>query len=469
VRTREVTFECVFGGLSANPEPGQAVFVPLKASLTEDRLPEDDVRYVVVPVVAALPVVFVDQYGADEDAARGRLGETRHLRRLLAPRTSRADAPRQLIKVRHVAPGEVSRDVLADARLVVVAGVREPGAMAGLLADYVRNGGQLLIGAGVDFDPAAWQSAGWLEGNGILPLPLLPEPLGATPEEAGETLQPFGLSVESLTDERIFRLVGVSDAELQALYSEPFFFKTVRVDGSAATLSAQAAREERPARVLARFQNTERSIFLVSRAIGRGEVVFCASGLLSSWNTLPKTNAVLMFDRLLRGMVQRTLPERNFSPSDQLTIPLPSNSAGLALTLSRPGQINEQPLEVSYTSASERGVLMTGLLERGVYWIRGWRGGAATAGLKPAWELPLAVGGESAESDLTAVGPREMEKLADERLLRWVAAGEPIDLAGDATAGQSTWWWLALVVLLLLVMEMSIIAFPGFATMRAGQ
>src|SRR5205823_10898460 len=133
--TRELSFECVFSGLTELPEPGQAVFVPLRAAITPDRLPADDERFLAVPVVAALPVVFIDQYGPDEeDATRGRLGETRHLRRLLAPKTSRADAPRQLINVRHIAPDGLSRELLTDARLVVVAGVRQPDAMAGPLA-----------------------------------------------------------------------------------------------------------------------------------------------------------------------------------------------------------------------------------------------------------------------------------------------------------------------------------------------
>src|SRR5262245_27037201 len=67
-------------------EPGQSVFVPATIALAPDQLPADDARHLVVPVVAALPVMFVDQYGAaGEDPQRNRYGETFHLRRLLAP------------------------------------------------------------------------------------------------------------------------------------------------------------------------------------------------------------------------------------------------------------------------------------------------------------------------------------------------------------------------------------------------
>ncbi|MBW8883773.1 MAG: BatA domain-containing protein, partial [Planctomycetia bacterium] len=418
--TREVSFECTLSGLAELPEPGQAVFVPLQATIGPDRLPADDQRCLAIPVVAALPVIFIDQYGeGEEDAARGRLGETRHLRRLLAPRTSHSGSPRQLISVRHVSPDSLSRELLTDARLVVVAGVRQPGPMADLLAEYIRQGGQLMIAAGADFDPAAWNAAGWQDGNGILPLPLLAEPIGSTPEEAADKLEPFTLAIDSLTEESIFQLAGVAEADLKALYAEPFFFKAVQVDDSPATLTRLKADAVEPAvdesgknergidrepQVLARFETRNRAIFLVSRKIGRGSALFCSSGLLSSWNTLPKTNAILIFDRLLRGMIQNTLPQQNIGPMDWLTLPLPRLNQNLAMTLSRPGRVTEDPLEVSYIGAQERGVRLTGLLSRGIYQIHSRRISSATeaAAVKPVWELPLAVNGMSDESDLTA-------------------------------------------------------------------
>ena len=53
--------------------------------MPSDRLEIDDSRYLAVPVVAALPVVFVDQYGESEDPKRNRFGETRQF-----PRTAGA-------------------------------------------------------------------------------------------------------------------------------------------------------------------------------------------------------------------------------------------------------------------------------------------------------------------------------------------------------------------------------------------
>ena len=92
-------------------------------------------------MVAALPVVFVDQYGAEEDGKRNRYGETRHLRRLLAPVTERAATrPGSWSNVRHVKIDQLDRDMLKDARLVVIAGVASPEGAVALLRDYVGRG-----------------------------------------------------------------------------------------------------------------------------------------------------------------------------------------------------------------------------------------------------------------------------------------------------------------------------------------
>lgn len=541
--TREIDFECVFNTLSELPEPNHPVFVPLKATIAPDRLAADDQRYLAVPVVAALPVVFVDQYGPEqEDAIKGRLGETRHLRKLLAPKSSRADAPRQLVSVRHLTQEELTQDALADARLVVIAGLREPGSLVPLLRDYVRQGGQLVIAAGADFDPAAWNDAAWQGGNGILPLPLAREPLGETPDVAGENLKPFFLSFDSLAGEDYFHIAGIGEAELRDLYAEPFFFKAAAVDSSPEVLATwkqaeikrledeltqlaglrQAAtgkkdegdepapaidpaklRELRPnwlswaaeagdlaepvlpedaaqrqrlletlaqahaPHVLARYDLPGRPAFLVARPIGRGEVLFCSTGLLSPWNTLPKTNAILIFDRILRGLTQNTLPRRNFAATERLTLPLPPSEQNLIVTLARPGQkLADEPLDVGYIGPDQRGVQVTNLYQRGIYRVTGYRPSlseqAPLVADKPVWDLPLVVSGDAAESDLTPLTRSQFEDAATAADFRWVGAGEEISLAGTAISGQNTWWWLVLVVLALLLVEMTVLAWPTF-------
>jgi hypothetical protein len=211
-------------------EPGRPAFVTAEVSIPHDRLPADDQRFLIVPVVAALPVVFVDALGSDEDPRNSRYGETFYLRRLLAPITSRTARDRQLIEVRHVKPEGLTQELLADARLVVVAGLPNPAGAVGLLREYVEQGGNLILAAGGDFDPAAWNETAWADGRGILPAPLEPAPVGHLPDETAGTLQPFLLDFDTLVHD-YFLPEGTSPDELKSMYGPPaMFFKAVAAD-----------------------------------------------------------------------------------------------------------------------------------------------------------------------------------------------------------------------------------------------
>jgi hypothetical protein len=198
-------------------------------------------------------------------------------------------------------------------------------------------------------------------------------------------------------------------------------------------------------------------------------MIFCSSGVLSSWNTLPKTNAVLLFDQIMRGMIESTLPECNLPPSERWTLPLPRAEQHLVVSLLRPGAAVEEPLDVTYVNAERRGVVVNGLLARGVYSVTGRRlAGSAQGSQEPAvWEVPLAVNGEAEESDLTPLARNKFDEQTKGTSLRWVAAGEEIELAGAVVNGQGTWWWVVLVVVVLLVAEMVVVGMPGVAQLGA--
>jgi hypothetical protein len=229
----------------------------------------------------------------------------------------------------------------------------------------------------------------------------------------------------------------------------------------------QSLAQARAPRVLARFDLPARPAFLVSRPIGRGQVLFCSSGLLSSWNTLPKTNAVLIFDRILRGLTQNTLPRRNYEATERLALPLPASEQNLVVTLARPGQrLGDEPLDVGYLGPDQRGVQLNNLFQRGVYRVTGNRPSLSEqsplAAEKPAWDLPLVVRGDEAESDLTPLTRTQFEEAAVAGDFRWIGAGEEISLAGTAIRGQNSWWWLVLAVLALLLVEMAVLMWPAF-------
>jgi len=232
-QTAEVTFEYLFND---PPEPGGVHWSTAKVSLPPDRLEIDDSRFLAVPVVAALPVVFIDQYGESEDPKRNRFGETRNFRGLLAPQTAHGQEQLHLVRVVQRRMDQLEERDLREARLVVIAGVARPESADGvrLLRDYVRQGGQLVIAAGAEFDPAAWSEQAWLDGAGILPLPLAPQPLGRTPEEAGKNLaagdfKVFSLNVNpgDVSANAYFQLPQTEPQDIVDSLREPTFFKAV--------------------------------------------------------------------------------------------------------------------------------------------------------------------------------------------------------------------------------------------------
>lgn len=574
---REVAFTHTFSGYQ--PEVGRPALAAVKVTIAPDRLPTDDQRHLVVPVVASLPVVFVDQFGASEDVLKGRVGETRHLRKLLAPTSGRrADssltalngdaqsaslyADRELVQVRHVTPAELSREMLADARLVVVAGVSPPSIeQAQLLHEYVEQGGQLVIAAGAEFDPAAWAGSPAAPlGNAelttaLLPAPLEPNFVGSLPNETSGTLRPMFLDFESLSANKYFQLAGVDEQELRDLYSEPLFFQTVAArtddatlaelrdaererlrriadflresaerrvefarqesaggvdaaaqqqqrddqqqleslepdwlawqtaepseaerlraalraaDESAETDADQSEQVERQIemlveqampRVLARLTDEAGTALLIERRIGRGDVLFMASGLYSPWNTLPRTNAFLVFDRLLRSRIRETLPQRNFEPRDQIDLPLPVDEPNLNVALYRPGQESPELLDTGFIGRNRRGVIIDKPLERGLYRIAATKSAddESQAAGTTLWETPVVVNGSSEESELSSVGAADFEQRVADANVRRVAAGEEISLAGHQIRGQTAWWWLALIVFGLLIFEMFVL------------
>lgn len=519
-QTREVSFTHEF---HAVPAEGRPAFAPATVSLPPDRVPGDDTRSVVAPVLAAVPVVFVDQTGAsDENPRLNRYGETRHLRRLLAPLVAGEEARRNLVQVRHIKIDALDREALSDARLVVIAGVPEPGPAVAMLREFVAQGGRLVIAAGGDFDADAWNAAGWLDGRGILPVPLA-GPIGQLPDAAID-IKPFFLDWKTMKDEPLFRLSGTPEDELADLYESPVFFQAVASDADASKVAqiaaadvarateeqversrlagevtrltelesrgratpadrealrqareqlealsptwlswAAAAESDSPPkpqgpRVLAAFDNG--LPFLVSRQIGHGEVVWVSSGLFSPWNTLPKTNAILLFDRLLRSLLATTLPDLNVATADQFTIPLGSGDRRADMRLIRPGE-REESLAVEALGGDAYGVTIRDMTARGVYTIVASKADLADRDRRDMvlWDRPLAANGEARESEpgvLTAAS--FAAKTGDSDAFRWVDRDAPISVDGARVSGQGSWWWLLVAALGCLVAENTLLA-----------
>lgn len=246
-QTREVEFSHLFDILADPLKPGSAVAtISVQSELqSTDQLPADNTQQIVVPIVASMPVVFVDQFGDEENLEKNRIGETYALRHLMAPRSSSDKSQRRLIHVEHVRPEGLTQELLETARLVVIAGIEKPDeAMVPLLLDYVRQGGPLVLLAGANFDPVAWQERAWLDGRGVLPAPLDPKPHGVTPEEAPQQVVPFFAAFSSMQHD-FFLVEGEEPQSLASLFETTPFFKAVQADLGANLMDALAKSDSK--------------------------------------------------------------------------------------------------------------------------------------------------------------------------------------------------------------------------------
>ena len=488
-------------------------------------------RHLVVPVVSGLPVVFVDQYGQDENLDRNEVGETYRLRRLLAPRTSTDEEQnRQLVRVRHVSIERLTEELLSDARLVVIAGVTSPGDASPLLRQYALQGGSVLIAAGADFDANAWSQAGWKDGSGILPAPLQIEPVGQLPEVAVDRLETFSLDVRTLQHD-FFQIEGEPADSLEDLYRSPVFFKAAVADVSDATIEAmvaaqtrqiveareflqqsderrkswdekerqgaltaaetaerraddnsrnevrptwlkwlnddaqlkldeispeQLAMQTRP-RVLARYSPNGLP-FMVERRIGAGRVFFVSTGLYSSWSTLTSTNAILLFDRMLRQLLEGTLPQRNFETGEVVTLPA-QKSDRLRWEVQSPGDRRE-PLTIEALSANRYGVLIRRALQQGHYDVLGTDISSEEAARSPKTRTALAFNCPPEESELSALDAIAFRERMGEGTYRWLERDDVLSVEGAQIRGRNLWKWLMVAVFLCLLAEMLILAWP---------
>jgi hypothetical protein len=505
-QTREVEFPHRF---DVAGEPGRPQWTEVTVEVRTDtpgvdRLAADNSLSLLVPVLDAVPVVFIDEYGEAEDPAAGKLGETYALRHLLAPNVASDETPRRLIQVTHVRPDEVTPGLLETARLVVVAGVEAPEGLTTTLREYAWQGGPVVILAGGAFDPAAWQEQAWLDGRGLLPVPLEAEFLGTLPTATTRELTPFYADVASLIG-RDFQISDEDPELLAALFEGTPFFQAVRADvrletlerlaaselalwtaeltrRSAAldagatqsareptwwawrsplpvygpTLSAAAIVERETPRVLAKFTGSGLP-WVVERPIGRGQVILFTSGVTSDGNLLRSSGAMYVFHRMLFRLIAETLPTRNAVAGTRLTLPY-AVGTGTGWELIRPSGRRE-PMATEALDGGVTGFVVRRTVTAGRYTVQGTTAGSATA-TPPMEAASYLVQGDPGEAALAGCSVSELRTAIGGRPVGLLSVGEPIRLTGGSRRGEGLWSYGILGVLLALLGEMVVLAAP---------
>ncbi len=254
----------------AGTRSDEPLFVPARLSITPDHLALDDYRALIVPVVARTPVLFIDQHGRGERPTENLFGETARVRKLLNSGSRDASGRKQLIRQVLRTIGEVTREDLKEARLVVIAGVEAPTPEAvALLREYVEQGGSIFLGAGDGFDPVRWTSTAWLDGAGILPAPLGDTPVGRLPRGNQTRLVSFGLDAPSVVGRALY--LDTNPDDTLKILSTPKFFKAVVADvaGARKAISeVERARIEKQRKWLDEYDRNQK-VWSTAEAAGK--------------------------------------------------------------------------------------------------------------------------------------------------------------------------------------------------------
>jgi hypothetical protein len=182
--------------------------------------------------------------------------------------------------------------------------------------------------------------------------------------------------------------------------------------------------------------------------------------MLSNWNTVAQSNAVVMWDHILRGLIRETLPRRNFPPQPRIALPLPDADRRVTIRLQRPDpeQLTE-PVDIGFVRRDEYGVVISDAWQRGIYRLSAFRAGVNTTS-QPAWNVAVAVNGPAEESHLQTMSGQQRELLMSLSGVS-VSAGKQQPASGMQTNGSRPLWrWLLLVVLILLLVELGMLIYP---------
>ena len=359
----------------------------------DDALAADNTFHFVLSPPRPVKVVVVNGNRASRDQAL-------YLTRALAI----GDNPRFDVTTRPV--DELTDDVLAQTRVVILNDASPSDAVSGRLKRFVENGGGLLVALGPQ---AAWPT----NAADLLP---------ATPAGTVDRARGPG---------------SLGGLEYGHRVVEPFRAPRSGDFSAARFYSYRSVTPATDAQVLARFDDGVPAV--LERTVGRGRVLVWTSTLDLFWNDLALKPVYLPFVHQLARHVGDHRERPNWA------------TVGQVIDLSHEGDASQPRVAVAPTGTrlpleGEQGRVLE-LTEQGFYEVRkqGRTGELVTV---------AAANVELAESDRTAVDPAEIVAAVAGASAATVSAGGLPPLPDEAQErSQRIWWYLLFTGILLLTAE----------------
>ncbi|MDG1983933.1 MAG: BatA domain-containing protein [Planctomycetota bacterium] len=408
-------------------EPG---YHDIVVSLEGDRLKVDDRRARVVLAPPPLEVLVVNGAPAD----RVEEDEAGYLLAVLEPPTDELDVDGvsgSPFRVRTISPTELedADSPIEEADLIVLANVPAlPRGAITRLEEQVAAGSGLLISVGDRIgDLAGWSENLFQEdGTGLLP----GEPVRRV--SAADRTRYYRVNE---FDDQHPALTFFGDERWRPLLTETPFYDFVAFTPSPT------------ARVLATFDDTARSPFLMERAYGDGKVVLWTSSVDRAWNRVPDSPGtfVPLVLELVQDLGSRFQQERNLSVGSGIELVVESFPRAASL-ISPSGA--QRPIEGDSTERPDRRwslpMLDGSWMESvGVYSVRA----------EGARAEPVAVQFDAREGDLKRATALEVEAIHPALRVATISNDDGAAAPAAAPKRGELWRWLALATLLFLVAE----------------
>ncbi|MGB0559423.1 MAG: BatA domain-containing protein [Pseudohongiellaceae bacterium] len=207
-------------------------------------------------------------------------------------------AERSPFELVNLTPGELSEAVLRQSDVLVLLNVGNlTDDQAEIIADYVIEGGALLVAPGDRVDPVSFNNQ-------------------------FESVAPALLEAQGLPNGNDYLVIADYDRRHPIL-------RPIESDWSARFQGHWRLSPSQDSEVLMQFDNTEPA--LVERHVGDGSVILFASAMDLEWNNLPLQSLFLPFvHETLRHLVQPELKQKAYSVGDSFSVNLDEDAGSVS-------------------------------------------------------------------------------------------------------------------------------------------
>lgn len=411
----------------------------VRVELPRDALSVDDIRFLSAAVVSAFRVLVVNGEASPDSFN----DEVALLTTALRPEGEVFSGFEVLI----IGETELDSANLNQFHCVVLANVfRISDPAVESLEHYVRRGGGLMLFLGDQIDADVFNTTFYRFGEGLSPVELVDVVRTTTPAHMviADRLHPA------------LRAVG-RDEDPLGLRQVPFStFFAAKPHTPQETDAAQPDRrpQDKPANVLAKFDDAEEHAALVERPFGAGRVLLSTSTADKEWNLWPDHPTYLPVILELASYLARTSGQSgDHWVGDAISLSVDPSTYLPEVTLRPPGFPNEPEAFITAVP-DESGLGLTATWERtedtGLYqFVLRKQDGGETVRL-------IAVNTDPRESDLTMADETELRKAMGNLKFEYIRGLE--ELATGSDEKRTEIWPLCLALAVVLLMSEQFLA-----------